>query len=259
MAGSRERKVASPDLDIFGDDAGEVSEEARETDAKTMDIFGEDAEEEASKAEDSKEGEGEAASADGEGEPDWASIFGGSSEASTEGEEGKEGEAVVAEGDETLDPEIDDLLKQAEAAEEKDERDDVISELRKRLVDQQVELDAASRQKDILNEKLMASAASDTELGMYKDVIGKLESNPKLRALVRYADSSEEPSKNRAINILAEMLEDMTGQDISTLLDKTRTDKAKAALGSQGSATQASTKKDEEKDMDYDESVSSLW
>ena len=256
MAVTRERKVASPDLDLFGDDTEETSADAeRDGDSKSMDIFGEDAAAEADKSEAEAEGakpEAETAGeATAEGEPDWASIFG-----EAEATEGKE--ATPEAGDETLDPEIDELLKQAEEAEEKDERDDVISTLRQKLVDQQVELDASNRQKEILNEKLMASAANDTELGMYKDVITKLDNSPKLRALVRYSDASEESAKNRAINILAEMLEDMTGQDVSSLLDKTRADKAKAALGGNSSAA-PSAKPEEEKDMDYEESVSSLW
>ena len=54
------------------------------------------------------------------------------------------------------------------------------------------------------------------------------------------------------------MVEKLTGQDIAGLLDKSRTDKAKAALGASPSAAPAG-KEEEEKPMDYEESISRLW
>ena len=123
----------------------------------------------------------------------------------------------------------------------------------------QIELDAATRQKQILNEKLMDSTASDTEYGMHKDTISKLESNPKLRALVRFMGDSSDTSKSRSITILSDLIEDLTGQDISTLLDKTRAEKTKAALGGNSSAGESNKSDKADANMDYDESVSSLW
>lgn len=261
MAINRERKPTSPDLDIFGDDEEAGTNEEREADSNSMDIFGESAEEakaegedeEASKKEDAEEGSEEVAA---EGEPDWASIFGDEpeTEEKAEGTEGNE-----TDGESQIDPEIENLLKEVEDTQDKDDRDDIITELRKKLVDQQVEIDSLSRHKQVLNDKLMASSASDTELGIYKETISKLESNPRLRALVRYASSSDEGQKNKFVTILGDLLEEATGQDVSSLLDKSRGDKAKAALGGKSSAAPAGKSSDEEEPMDYEESITSLF
>lgn len=250
----------SPDLDIFGSEE-ETSEADRAADENSMDIFGEDAEE--AKAEAEAEGESEESgeekseTAEGEdGELDWTSIFGeDSSEGETADKENKEDEGKDSE----LDPEIESLLTEASGADDVDERDSIIDELRQKLVDQQVEIDALTRHKQVLNDKLMASSASDTELGMYKETISQLESNPKLRALVRYVVKTDDTSKNRAIGILADMLEDLTGQDISSTLEKSRNDKAKAALGGTPSAAPSGKSEEEEGPMDYEESISSLF
>ena len=174
-------------------------------------------------------------------------------------EEGEGTEGKEVEGDEQLDEEIDELLTKAGEEDDKDERDDIISQLRQKLVDQQVEIDSLSRHRDVLNEKLMSSSSADTELGMYKDVISRLESNPKLRALVRYSEMKDEAQKNRAVTILADLLEEATGQDVSSLLDKSRSDKAKAALGAAPSPGSPGKGEKEDKNLDYESSTSQLW
>lgn len=257
MADIRERKIASPDLDIFGDDVENEEATDREADANSMDIFGEDAEEAKAEGEAAADASaGEAGEAEGEG-PDWDSIFGASDEVETKEEEAAEGNE--AEGGEKLDPELEALLKDVSNAEEKDERDDVIADLRQKLVDKQIENDALTRHKEVLNEKLMNSSTSDTELGLYRETIAKLEENPKLRALVKFFGSEDEKAKGRVTTVLADLLETVTGQDVSGLLDKSRTDKTKAALGAQSSASPAGKSKDSDEPMDYEESVSALW
>lgn len=95
MAIARERKVASPDLDIFGNDEAENLDNQAEGDSKSMDIFGnEDTAEEAGETSTEESSEDKSTeTGTTEGEPDWASIFGEDTESETEADADKETES----------------------------------------------------------------------------------------------------------------------------------------------------------------------
>lgn len=169
---------------------------------------------------------------------------------------------------EDIDKWLDDLLKNATQVEQKadevqaaaeatgdEELIKLVDDLQTMLAETKVENDELRKQVEISNNRYLNKFGSEEELSIYKGEIEKLQGNPKLMAFVKYFGTDNEKIKPKLISIAADFLYDLTGQDISSLIEE----KDKAGLSILNAASSDSqmipdTKVVEEAKDDYDDS-----
>jgi len=245
----RERKILSPDLDIFGDENESVTgTDWEEREMEDLDIFGglwdqpTDAKDETS-TEDSTETDATTSEGD----------------TKTETNEWEDEEKT----DEEL--KLDKLFDDAEAEAKQTwnvDLQNMIDELRNQLTDTLADNKIKDKQLEVLNEKLMGKTWEDTWMSMYKWLIDKLEANPKILMLAKFWWDVENPKiKQKMVNILADSLYELTGQDVSDLIDQSQADKIVAATGWSSSSESPSfkEKKEDTENMDYEQSINDLF
>lgn len=165
-------------------------------------------------------------------------------------------------GDDELDIDIENLFKDIEDETKwNSELEWLIDSLRNEISTITTERNILQKENSIINEKLMSKVWDESNLGIYKWVISNLESNPKLMMLVKHLwNSDSEAIKWRLVGVVTDILYDLTWEDVSNLINKNQTDKILAASWKSSSSTTADmVNKDDDKDMDYEESISSLF
>lgn len=215
-------KHSASDLDIFGESEkdGEGSE-AESTD--NTDIFnGKEADEAEApaKKEEVKDVKTEDKS---EKKPD-------ETKPETSAEEKKEEDEAKA-NPAPADPELEKLFKDLEAEASKKKADQAIIEsliddLRKEVAIKDSENMVLKKRCDALQEKIMSGSDSETDWKIYEPIVKKLEEQPKLMVLTKLWGSADEKAKTRLIRTVSEILTELTGQDVSELIDS----KAKDAV-----------------------------
>jgi len=105
---------------------------------------------------------------------------------------------------------------------------------------------------DALQEKIMSGSDSETDWKIYEPLVKKLEEQPKLMILSKLWGSTDEKAKTRMIRTASELLTELTGQDVSELIDSKAKD---AVIGlTKRPSGKASEEADEEKEKaEYDE------
>lgn len=142
----------------------------------------------------------------------------------------------VSKGDseiEDIDKWLDDLLKNATQVEEKvdevqaaveatgdEELIKLVDDLQTMLAETKVENDELKKQVEISNNRYLNKFGSEEELSIYKGEVEKLQGNPKLMAFVKYFGTDNEKIKPKLISIASDFLYDLTGQDISSLIEE---------------------------------------
>lgn len=211
---------SASDLDIFGSDAsGETAEEEGD---ESIINNGKDDDGEADKkdvAEDKKE------------EPKGADEVKNSESKPEDKPEPANGAEEPAE---VKDPEIaklfekieDEAMKDLKASKQNEELMKLVNELQSKLADKELEASSHKTRADKYQEKLMSSSDSENEWKLYEPQVRKLESNPKLMALVKLWGSDNEKAKDRLVKTASDIFEELTGEDPTSVLD----DRRKAAV-----------------------------
>ena len=183
-------------------------------------------------------------------------------------------EEPKAEEGEDLDKWLDELLKSSNVVDDKvDEIKDaaeqagddnlvwLIDELQTALAEKNLTIEELQKQVEVSNNRYLSKFGNEEELSIYKWEIEKLQDNPRLMALVKYYKTDNEKVKPKLIQILSDMIYDMTWQDVSELLDE----KDKASMSVLNTPTwdippiQEPTPAKEET-LDYDNSINNiLW
>ena len=245
MVYNKGKDILSSDLDIFGEGA----DEEQKTTGDEYDIFwwGDEADEDPAE-EAAETPEEEAAEETEEPTP--------SSEEWNTDSEKDSGE------DEVLDIDIENLFNDLEQETKwNTELEALIDSLRTEISSLTTERNMLQKENSTINENLMSKVWDESSLWMYKWVISNLEDNPKLMMLVKHLWKSEsEPIKNKLVSILTDMIYDVTWEDVSDLINKNQSDKILASTWKTGWASLPEPKDaEEEKDMDYDESIHALF
>lgn len=154
------------------------------------------------------------------------------------------------------DPELEKLFKDLEAEASKKKADQAIIEslvddLRKEVAVKDSEIMVLKKRCDALQEKIMSGSDSETDWKIYEPIVKKLEDQPKLMILSKLWGSGDEKAKTRMVRAASELLTELTGQDVSELIDS----KAKEAVigltkRSSGKAPEADAEKEK---PDYEE------
>lgn len=257
--GSDDEGTAGADADIFG--AGDTSDEV----AGEVDMFGdvEGKTETTDDATDTTETKSEDAAGGEQGLDDAATdATEGDSEAST-AEETKEGELPEPDA---VDEEINTLLSQleSEAASENPDQNvmqDIVDDLRMTVAQKDTENSFLKKQNETLQNKLLEFASNEATQSINQPLIAKVDADPKLRAIIHLSGAADEAQKQKLANVLSEYYSQVTGVDLSSLLESHQNDKAMAALGAGGSNAggQVNVREREVVPVAYEDSISNLW
>ena len=255
MAQAKGKDILSSDLDIFG---GGGSEDTSDTGGDSVgedgnyDIFGWAAWEsgEVPGEEVTETTEGEVIEA-GDTAPD---VTVPTDDTSTD---------TTQEGtDENLDIDIENLFSDLEA-ETKDNPEllQLVDSLRTEISTLTTERNILQKENATINEKLMSHVGENSNLGIYKWVISNLEANPKLMMLAKYLTNSESPAiKTKLVGVVTDMLYDLTGEDVSDLINRDQSSKILAVAWKGGSSASApSSAPADDSEMSYDDSISKLF
>jgi len=181
--------------------------------------------------------------------------------------------SATAEGEEDIDKWLDELLKNNAAVEEKiDEVKDaadatgddtlikVVDELQTLIAEKNLENEQLKKQVEVANNRYLEKFGWDEEFSIYKPEVEKLQNNPRLYAFVKYFGSQNEKIKPKLISIVSDFLFDLTGQDVSELLDNKDVN-ALGVLNIPGSDNQPMKANEvkEDKNMNYEESINDLF
>lgn len=240
------KDILSSDLDIFGEGTDEDTNDT----GNDYDIFGGGADEEETPAEEAAETPTEEAAEETSGEEAKETHTDGSADEKTEGL------------DEELDIDIENLFADIEAeAKGNPELEKLVDSLRDEISSKTTENNILQKENATLNEKLMSRVGDDSNLWIYKWVISNLESNPKLMMLVKHiGNTSSDAIKGKLVGVVTDLLYDLTGEDVSDLINKDQSSKILAATWKSSNSSMPDMKSNEdEKDMDYEESISSLF
>lgn len=103
----------------------------------------------------------------------------------------------------------------------------LIQDLKVQNADLVTQLAVKDKQIETLNEKLISNAGSEADLGIYRPVITNLEENPRLMLLAKYMGKQwdNDKIKTRLVSVLSDFIEELTGQNVSDLIDSDQSSK----------------------------------
>ena len=113
--------------------------------------------------------------------------------------------------------------------------DEIIDELRMSAAQKDTEISFLRKQLETLQNRVMESASRETDQALNQPLITKVEADPKLRAIIHLSGGADEGQKQKLARILSEYYAELTGTDLSSLLENQQNDKVMAALGAGGS------------------------
>ena len=257
------------DLDIFGD-----SGETGNSDIGVDNIFGWD-----DSADDSadtwtdmfNEEEGtEGTETSNEESSESADTQNSENESGTEGTDadaatGSDTSSEVNEDDAALDEEMQRLFKELEdeaGSENPDQNvmDDILNEMRIKSAQDETEKAFLRKQNETLQNRLLEYASKDVDQGVNQPLISKVDSDPKLRALIHLTGNQDEAAKQKLARILGDMYSEVTWVDIASIMEESQNSKMSAVLGggSRG-GSEISATRDDSNPTSYDDSISKLW
>lgn len=122
---------------------------------------------------------------------------------------------------EEVDNKVEDIKDEA-ASTWNDELLWMIDELQTLLAEKNQTIEELTRKNDITSSRLMDKYWDAENYSFYKWTIDKLESNPKLNALVKYYDSDNESMKSRVVSILSDMISEKTWVDVNDAINNSQ-------------------------------------
>lgn len=210
---------SASDLDIFGSDASEETPEGEGDES----IFN-------GKEKDGEEVKEDAENKDESGKDEPEKPEGAKPEEDAGKDKPEDGAGKGDEPEALKDPELEKLFQKIEdeatkdfkSARQNEELMKLVNELQSKLAEKEFEATSHKTRADKFQEKLMSSSDSENEWKLYEPQVRKLESNPKLMAMVKLWGSDNEKAKDRLVKTAAEIFEELTGEDPMSVLDERR-------------------------------------
>jgi hypothetical protein len=128
-------------------------------------------------------------------------------------------------------------IEDAAASGDNDEVQNLIADLRSQNAEKDIKIQELTTSNEMLNKKYMDRVADTEWSNLYKGTLDKLESNPQLMLLAKHFDNPEK--KEQVVSILSELLGELTGQDIDSLVNTQQADVVSAALNTEASVAEA--------------------
>lgn len=137
----------------------------------------------------------------------------------------------------------------------------MIDELQTLLAEKNQKIDELTKKDEITSGRLMDTYGDAENYSFYKPTIEKLENNPQLMMLIKNFDSDNERAQERVVSILADLISEKTGEDVSSLINANQKNSVSNALTNVdwGGVVWTPSTPEEEKDFNYDQSLSELF
>ena len=104
----------------------------------------------------------------------------------------------------------------------------MIDELQTLLAEKNQKIDELTKKDEITSGRLMDTYGDAENYSFYKPTIEKLESNPQLMMLVKNFDNDR--AQERVVSILADLISEKTGEDVSSLINANQKNSVSNAL-----------------------------
>lgn len=137
----------------------------------------------------------------------------------------------------------------------------MIDELQTLLAEKNQKIEELTKKDEITSGRLMDTYGDAENYSFYKPTIEKLENNPQLMMLVKNFDSNNEKVQERVVSILADLISEKTGEDVSSLINSNQKNSVANALTDVdwGGVPWVPSAPEEEKDYNYDQSLNELF
>lgn len=106
----------------------------------------------------------------------------------------------------------------------------MIDELQTLLAEKNQKIEELTKKDEITSGRLMDTYWDAENYSFYKPTIEKLENNPQLMMLVKNFDSDNEKVQDRVVSILADLISEKTGEDVSSLINTNQKNSVANAL-----------------------------
>lgn len=106
----------------------------------------------------------------------------------------------------------------------------MIDELQTLLAEKNQKIEELTKKDEITSGRLMDTYWDAENYSFYKPTIEKLENNPQLMMLVKNFDSDNEKVQDRVVSILADLISEKTGEDVSSLINSNQKNSVANAL-----------------------------
>ena len=106
----------------------------------------------------------------------------------------------------------------------------MIDELQTLLAEKNQKIEELTKKDEITSGRLMDTYWDAENYSFYKPTIEKLENNPQLMMLVKNFDSDNEKVQERVVSILADLISEKTGEDVSSLINSNQKNSVANAL-----------------------------
>lgn len=128
-----------------------------------------------------------------------------------------------------IDDKVEDIKDEAQSS-GNEELLGMIDELQTLLAEKNQKIDELTRKDEITSGRLMDTYGDAENYSFYKPTIEKLENNPQLMMLVKNFDSDNEKAQERVVSILADLISEKTGEDVSSLINSNQKNSVANAL-----------------------------
>lgn len=137
----------------------------------------------------------------------------------------------------------------------------MIDELQTLLAEKNQKIEELTKKDEITSGRLMDTYGDAENYSFYKPTIEKLEWNPQLMMLIKNWDNENERAQERVVSILADLISEKTGEDVSSLINANQKNSVGNALTNVewGGVMWTPTAPTEEPDFNYDQSLNELF
>lgn len=106
----------------------------------------------------------------------------------------------------------------------------MIDELQTLLAEKNQKIEELTKKDEITSGRLMDTYWDAENYSFYKPTIEKLENNPQLMMLIKNFDNTNEKAQERVVSILADLISEKTGEDVSSLINRNQKNSVANAL-----------------------------
>lgn len=137
----------------------------------------------------------------------------------------------------------------------------LVDELQTMIAEKNIEIEELKKTNEVTLNKYLNKYWEDSDLSLYKQEVDTLDSNPKLRALIKFRWSDNDKVKTKVDNIVMDLIYDRLWVDVSELLEQKDKAATSSVLGTPESDAplMPEIKEPEDKDMTYEESINNLF
>lgn len=159
-----------------------------------------------------------------------------------------------------IDDKVEDIKDEAQSS-WNEELLGMIDELQTLLAEKNQKIEELTKKDEITSGRLMDTYWDAENYSFYKPTIEKLESNPQLMMLIKNWDSTNEKSQERVVSILADLISEKTGEDVSSLINSNQKKSVSNALTNVEWWWEVwnPAPQEEEKDYNRDQSLNELF